>query len=191
MTCKGHVPGVICMHGVWIARALSWRMAQRMGAWVGTEVVIPWKLHSGQGVLRTRWPSERLTVTLRHTYNNSTYSQRKGAETLEYIKGNNQHNMVHNSNAKKHTEGVWLEHRSANGREWALCLLFFRWSNWKEAHGSGGVLGREGCCECTKTFRSTSGNTKLKRKVGIHQHSPKLPKFAKIQDATSGSRSSE
>jgi len=31
----------------------------------------------------------------------------------------------------------------------------------------------------------------LKEKVRIHQHSPKLPEFAKSQDATNGSHSSE
>jgi len=55
-TGKGHVPGVICMHGTWIDRALPGRMTRRLVAFVGTQVVIPRRLHSSKGVLRTKWP---------------------------------------------------------------------------------------------------------------------------------------
>jgi len=128
-------------------------------------MVIPRQLHFGMGVLRTRWPSKRALVTLRRTYNKSKLQLAKGAGTLKYIKGNNQHNKVRNSNTKTHTElsrfSVFLvfhcpEFDLSVGVQTVarapFVSCFFGDPQGGKHHGEGGIPGREGCCEGTKTL---------------------------------------
>ena len=116
-------------------------------------------------------------MTLRRTYSKPKLQLAKGVETLKYIKGNNQHNKVHNSNASNtqreytHTKALrvrvfWcffalefdLSVRVQTTARAPFVSLFSGDSIGGKARRDGGILGRKIFVDARRRFRSTDGN---------------------------------